>query len=207
MVCVYGLAVSNGVSALSLVRSIRKSEPRVSLIAALSDDERGLSVIDTLIAETVLFDPAAIFPGEVTPQDENDVSQSAARLLDSALIREILDSYSDIKAFVFSPESLKDEFLFSEGMKALSSLPVRPVMVSCGFSGDDAFDLEICETVPAETSVDKACIILSEGVLRKGGSEIKLPGVTDYSSALSFLSQREAFGSVLEKPSLFLSRL
>ena len=207
MICVYGLAVNGGVSALSLVRNVRKSEPRVSLIAALSDDERGLKIIDALIGETVLFDPAAIFPGEVTPLDEADAGESAARLLDSTLIREILESYSDIKAFVFSPEALRNEFLFSEGMKALLSLPVRPVIVAAGFSEDSAFDLEICENVPAEMDGNKAYIILSEGVLRKGELEIRLSGVTDLSSALSLLSQREVFGSVLEKPSLCLSRL
>ena len=63
MVFVYGNAFSKEDSAFSLVREIRKREPRVCLLSALSDDEAGLSVIDTMISETILFDPATVYPG------------------------------------------------------------------------------------------------------------------------------------------------
>ena len=61
MVFVYGNAFSKEDSAFSLVREIRKREPRVCLLSALSDDEAGLSVIDTMISETILFDPATVY--------------------------------------------------------------------------------------------------------------------------------------------------
>ncbi len=207
MVCVYGMALENETSALSLVRMIRKGEPRVSLLAALSDDERGLGVIDSLVSGTILFDPATIFPGETTPACERDLSKSAARLLKSAEITDVLDTYSDIKAFVFSPEAVRSESLFSEGMKAVCAAAVKPVTVTIGECSHGDVDLIITQERPSEIKGNTSCLILSEHVLVKGEMVINLPTVTDAASAITLLSQREVFGSVLDSPELYLNRL
>ena len=198
MVFVYGNAFSKEDSAFSLVREIRKREPRVCLLSALSDDEAGLSVIDTMISETILFDPATVYPGTTA---DNPHVMSASE------IKEILETYSDIKAFVFSREIVEDEVRVREALSALDSIKERPVTVSVGESGLFAADLTIVRKRPDAADAERAYLILDEGKLVKGSGEKSLPEVADEGASIALLSQNDVFGSVTEKPSLNLIRL
>ena len=201
MVFVYGNAFSKEDSAFSLVREIRKREPRVCLLSALSDDEAGLSVIDTMISETILFDPATVYPGTTA---DNPHVMSASE------IKEILEKMkfdSTIYIMVDTLEYLEDEVRVREALSALDSIKERPVTVSVGESGLFAADLTIVRKRPDDADAERSYLILDEGKLVKGSGEKSLPEVADEGASIAFLSQNDVFGSVTEKPSLNLIRL
>ena len=92
MFFIYGQAEENKDNALSLIRSLRKRDPHVCLLAKLCDDEEGLKVIDLLVKEMILFDPDCI------------ISSSDRSVLNEAEIFSILNVYSDVKAVFISKE-------------------------------------------------------------------------------------------------------
>ncbi len=116
MFFIYGKAEENKDNALSLIRSLRKRDPHVCLLAKLCDDEEGLKVIDLLVKEMILFDPDCI------------ISSSDRSVLNAAEIFSILNVYSDVKAVFISKEC--DETMITALVNAVSKLKKRPILVS-----------------------------------------------------------------------------
>ena len=106
MFFIYGQAEENKDNALSLIRSLRKRDPHVCLLAKLSDDEEGLKVIDILVKEKILFDPDCI--------SSNNSELNADELFS------VLNVYSDVKAIFISMRSKTQSFIINDVIESWS---------------------------------------------------------------------------------------
>lgn len=129
MFFIYGQAEENKDNALSLIRSLRKRDPHVCLLAKLSDDEEGLKVIDILVKEMILFDPDCI------GSSNDNLALTGDELFS------VLNVYSDVKAIFISKEC--DETMITNLVNAVSKLKERPIIVSEKNTYQNA-DCKIC---------------------------------------------------------------
>ena len=174
MLVIYGEASYKDNSALQHVRNLRKEIPQVCLLSRITLDSEGEKILNTLIEELILFDPASI-------RDDD-------KKLDRAEILDILKEHGDIKAIFISHEC--DDYMIDELLAAVSELDVKPILISERYI-DRAIDLFIGND--EEILKTKTHIAISDIESCKSTDDI-----------LKYLISHHCFGPDFEKPVLAL---
>ena len=174
MLVIYGEASYKDNSALQHVRNLRKEIPQVCLLSRITLDSEGEKILNTLIEELILFDPASI--------REDDKKLNRAEILD------ILKEHSDIKAIFISHEC--DDYMIDELLAAVSELDVKPILISERYI-DRAIDLFIGND--EEILKTKTHLAISDIESCKSTDDI-----------LRYLISHHCFGPDFEKPVLAL---
>ena len=174
MLVIYGDASYKANSALQHIRNLRKEIPQVCLLSRITLDSEGEKILNTLIEELILFDPASI--------REDDKKLNRAEILD------ILKEHSDIKAIFISHEC--DDYMIDELLAAVSELDVKPILISERYI-DRAIDLFIGND--EEIFKTKTHIAISD-----------IESCMSTDDILKYLISHHCFGPDFEKPVLAL---